>query len=328
MTDILPPDDRNKDYEGDIPPQDESHVDESAWTPLLDNGQEGSDAGLSDIRDNLKPDEPEPYAPAPEKPKPKPKPARFIFGEMFGAVFLAWIPVVVAFFLPWSVWTGDAAIAGSLTVTHLIVALIIALPPWVVLLLKLIRGRLLDGIIEMFLWAIWECVAMVILCYLYPGQGENLIWHASEYWNDMHGWLVSGTGEEATPALWLPIHAKHLVMVSVAAFLGGLPALIMGVLQLNYMNYYVARCLLLSDNPLLTCIVAWHFWSVMRVIGYIIISSTLFQLFMKLVFRSPWRVSSFVLGIIFGLLFVVGDGICKWQFADDWRIILSDLCGL
>jgi len=310
-----PPNDRWEDKENRTDESAAPPEQSGSWVPSLDDGHRATEP----VR------QPAPAgAPCEEA---QGEGTTFVFGEMWGAVFLAWLPVMVVFFLPWSTLFGDGRFLGSMTFGQLIAAVVIAVPPWVVLLTRLLKGRLWDGILEMFLWAIWECMAMIMLCYLYPDRAGAVIWHASDYWSDMSGWLRTGSGVEGTPAQWLPLHGTHLAMLIVGAFFGGLPALVMGVLQLNYMNYYVARCLLLSDEPLLTLPLAWHFWSVIRVAGYIVLASAMFQLFLRLVFRAPWRTKVFVNALLIGIILVLADALFKWLYAEDLRRVLSALCG-
>jgi hypothetical protein len=207
------------------------------------------------------------------------------------------------------------------------VAVLIALPPFIVLTIHLAKGRLWDGIMDMFLWAIWECIVMILLCFLYPDRGADVIWHASDYWAEMRGWLATGEGIEGDPSRWYQVHLLHLGLLIIGAIIFGLPALILGVLQLNYMNYYVARCCLLSDNVLPTAFVAWHFWSIFRVAGYIMIAASFYYLVLRM-FRIRWRGTSFAGGLVFGLILVIADAFLKWQFAEQVRVILADYCGL
>jgi len=166
------------------------------------------------------------------------------------------------------------------------------------------------------------------MCYLYPGTAERMLWQSGSYWSEMSAWVATGIGAEGDPGQWLSIHLKNIILLFVGALVFGLPALVMGVLQLNYMNYYVARCLLMSDNVLITLPIAWHFWSIIRVIGYIVIASTLYQLNLRALFRAPARTASTWGGLIIGILLIVIDGLLKWQFADHVRLVLKVLCDL
>jgi len=283
-----------------------------------------------------------PPAPEPVSPPPRSKrvirkkkvslnntqPMRFVFGDMAGAVFLVWLPVLIAFAVPWGNFFGDVTVYGTLKLTHLIVAGIIALPPWIVLMLHLFRGRLWDGILDMFLWAIWECAAVIILAFLYPEQTKQLIWQAGSYFEEMSGWLRTGTGSEADPSAWIWIHLKWLGLVVLGGFLLGLPALIMGVLLLNFMNYYVAQIMLTSESPLVVMMVAWHIWSIARVAGFIILASTMFQLLIGWVFKAPMRTAHVVWGLIVGFILVVADAVMKWQLVDNVRDIINHLANI
>jgi hypothetical protein len=263
-------------------------------------------------------------------PKLKPFGAqmRLIYGDMAGVFFFCWVPVFVAFFFPWDLLFGTGKVISDMTYSQLAMASLIAIFPWVVLILHLWRGRLLDGILDMLLWTVWECMIMLTLCYLYPDRAQDVLYHASDYWAEMKGWLVTGNGPEADPSIWLLNHLKHLLLLIATGFFGGLIALIFGVLQLNYMNFYVSEVLAASYDPLLTLAVAWHFYSILRVIGFIILASTFFQMFMALVMRRPSRYSSLTWGMIIGLSLVIADGVCKWLFASNVQMTLKSLTNL
>lgn len=252
------------------------------------------------------------------------EPMRLVFGDMTGVFILCWIPVIFAFFFPWSVFIRNVTVVGDLDSHQLALALTIGIFPWIVLVLHVWKGRLWDGILDMILWALWECLIMIALCYLYPDRAQEIIFRASDYWDEMSRWIASGKGAEGDIAQWGMIHAKHLGMLVIAGFLFGLPALIFGVLQLNYMNFYVAQLMSASDNPLLTLVVAWHFWSILRVVGYIILASTMFQIFMALIIRRPSRNYAIAGGFIWGILFVIADATCKYVYAENVRQWLFD----
>jgi hypothetical protein len=259
-----------------------------------------------------------------------PAPMRYAFADMSGVVFGVWIPVLLAFFLPWEEWGSYPKLFAGMDAGHVVVALIIAIPPWFALTKHLARGRLWDGILDMLLWAIWESLTMIALCYLYPDRAQHVIWNASNYWNDMRGWIASGSGTEADPARWLPLQGVHLIALVVAAFIFGLPALVMGTFLLNYMNFYVAQCMMASREPLLTMAVAWHFWSVIRVVGYIMIASAIYQLeLLSLQAKRARIILTAVVGALsVGFLLVILDALLKWQYTGVVRQALMRLTGL
>jgi len=252
-------------------------------------------------------------------------PMRLAFGDMAGFLFLVWLPILLAFIVPWEHFIPRTSLFGGISAVQLLIAFIIAFPPWIVLLLHLARGRLWDGIMDMLLWVIWECAVMITFCYLYPARAEQILGHATEYWTEMSRWIATGQGVESDPSQWVWIHLKNLVLLLVGGLVFGLPALMMGVLQLNYMNFYVAKCLLASESPLHTLPIAWHFYSIMRVVGFIILASTMFQICLRLVRRAPVTALTLWSGVIIGLLFVVADGLLKLWYAERVRLMLRVL---
>jgi hypothetical protein len=255
---------------------------------------------------------------------------RFVFGDMIGVVFWVWIPVILAFFVPWDRLVNMPSLPQGLTAGKVMVALIISIPPWVVLTRHLSRGHLWDGILDMFLWAIWECIAVITLAYLYPERAQQVIWNSSSYWADMRTWIQTGQGTEGNSSLWIPLQLKHLIYLVAGSFIFGLPALAMGVLQLNYMNFYVARCMASSSEPLLVLAIAWHFWSVIRVAGYIIIASTIYQLEISGFNSKNARFArgAVASGLVIGIILVLLDFLLKWQFSGTTQQILQRITNL
>lgn len=253
------------------------------------------------------------------------KPSRFFFADMLTVILLCWIPCILAFFLPWEGIGSTTPVLKDITSRDLLLAAVVALPPWIILTIHLGKGRLWDGTIDMLLWAFWECFMTIILFSLYPEQTEKIIYNAKNYWSEMHGWIENGSGPEGDPSVWWKIHLTHLITLIIGGFLAGLPALVLGVLQLNYMNYYVSQAMSLSNHPLLVLAVSWHFWSIVRVAGFIILASSMYQIFLGVVIRRPWVKSAVISGLVTGLILVILDAILKFSFAENVRQTLNFL---
>ena len=204
----------------------DKYIDPQEGPGQWEKGEPGmvpEDTSADQLADVSAPEAGQPFTPPPEhlpppQPPPPPEPpgflvtgpdvrpaktpglpGRFVFADMSGVIAFVWLPVGLMFFLPFNRLFGNTLMIGDLQITHFIVGLGIAIIPWFVLLNHLRKGRLWDGIIDMFLWAIWECIAVITLCYLYPDQAEQVIYRASDYWKEMHGWLRTGEGNEADP---------------------------------------------------------------------------------------------------------------------------------
>ena len=146
---------------------------------------------------------------------------------------------------------------------------------------------------------------------------------ASLYWQQMHGWLVTGHGTESDPALFLPQHLLHLTAFSVLTIsTGGLLGMPLGAALMNFMDYYVAQVVRAADSPLTAGLVAWHPWAVIRVASFIILGVVLSGPLLARVRGFPFRLADqqrwlWIAGA--GLLL---DVLLKWALADRWREIL------
>jgi hypothetical protein len=216
------------------------------------------------------------------------------------------------------------SVLGLFLPGRFILPLLQFVPPWLLLVHFSRRGRLGRGIIWLLAWVLMLNVVMVCLVVIFPARSAG-IYHASAYWHQMQLWIRTGSGMEGDWQQFLPHHLLQVVKLGLASLVsGGGIALLMGVLQLDYMNYYVGKVVIGSDQPVKAFFLGWHLWSVCRVIGYIIICAVLAQplLARLLRFRIPAK-SWFYLALGCGFVFL--DLLLKYTLNSGLRAALAEL---
>jgi len=108
---------------------------------------------------------------------------------------------------------------------------------------------------------------------------------------------------------------------------GGVLAMPMGAVLMNYMGHYVGTLGAASARPALVIPLAWHPWAVIRVTSFVVIGVILsVPLLARLGgFTVDWRAARTPLQwACAGLL---ADGVLKWLLAPSWQRLLLRLVG-
>ncbi len=139
---------------------------------------------------------------------------------------------------------------------------------------------------------------------------------------------MTGTGAESTPSQFIPQQAGHAVIFSALALAtGGVVAMAMGAVLMNYMGHYVGALAASSARPMLTMLLAWHPWAVIRVISFVVIGVILSTPLLTRIAgaRIDWRAArSLLLAAYAGL---VVDVVLKALFAPSWQRLLLRVVG-
>ena len=146
--------------------------------------------------------------------------------------------------------------------------------PFMVLALR--RGDLRLAVARMLLWALTMGVTATLLSYARPAQTGTLFLRAEPYRVEMFAWVMTGQGAESTPSQFIPQQAEHAAIFSALALAtGGTAAMPMGAVLMNYMGHYVGTLAAASRRPALTMVLAWHPWSVIRIVSFVVIGVVL-----------------------------------------------------
>ena len=123
------------------------------------------------------------------------------------------------------------------------------------MVLALKRGDLRLAVARMLLWALTMGVAATLLSYARPAQTGALFLRGEAYRAEMFAWVMTGQGAESTPSQFIPQQAGHAALFSgLALATGGVAAMPMGAVLMNYMGHYVGTLAATSRRPALTMI--------------------------------------------------------------------------
>ena len=198
--------------------------------------------------------------------------------------------------------------------------------PFMVLALK--RGDLRLAVARMLLWALTLGVAATLLSYARPAQTGALFLRGESYRAEMFAWVATGQGAESTPSQFIPQQIGHALLFSgLALATGGVAAMPMGAVLMNYMGHYVGALAGSSRRPALTMALAWHPWAVIRVISFVVIGVVLSAPLLSRIgtFRVDRHAARMLLLAAFtGLLADVG---LKTLLAPAWQRLLLRAVG-
>jgi hypothetical protein len=198
--------------------------------------------------------------------------------------------------------------------------------PFMVLALK--RGDLRLAVVRMLLWALTMAVVATLLSYARPSQTAALFLRGESYRAEMIAWVLTGQGAESTPLQFIPQQAGHALLFSgLALATGGVAAMPMGAVLMNYMGSYVGGLAAVSRRPLLTMVLAWHPWAVIRVISFVVIGVVLSAPLLSRLWT--FRVDR---GTARALLLIAGGGliadvVLKTLLAPAWQRLLFRIVG-
>ena len=146
--------------------------------------------------------------------------------------------------------------------------------PFMVLALK--RGDVRLAIARMLLWALTMGMSATLMSFARPDATDHLFMRGEAYRIEMFEWVMTGRGAESTPSQFIPQQAVHAALFSALALAtGGVLAMPMGAVLMNYMGHYVGTLAARSARPALTLALGWHPWSVIRVISFVVLGVVL-----------------------------------------------------
>jgi hypothetical protein len=144
------------------------------------------------------------------------------------------------------------------------------------MILALGRGDLRLAVARMLLWALAMGVCATLWSYARPAQTDALFLRGEAYRTEMFGWVLTGKGAESSPSQFIPQQAGHAAIFSaLAVATGGLLAMPMGAVLMNYMGHYVGALASASRHPVWAIVLGWHPWAVIRIISFVVIGVVL-----------------------------------------------------
>lgn len=194
--------------------------------------------------------------------------------------------------------------------------------------LALRRGAVRLAIARMLVWALALGVCATLLSYGRPAATDTLFLNGASYRTEMFTWVLTGRGAESTPSQFIPQQARDAaIFAGVALATGGVLAMAMGAVLMNYMGHYVGALAASSARPGATMLLAWAPWAVVRVISFVAIGVALAMPIWARVGRRPidWTEARAPLALACAGLLV--DVVTKWLMAPAWHRLLLRVVG-
>jgi hypothetical protein len=190
------------------------------------------------------------------------------------------------------------------------------------------RGRVRLAVGRMLAWALALGVCATLLSYWQPWRTDVFFIRGASYRSEMFAWVLTGRGVESDPARFIPQHAMHTALfVACGLLTGGIVAMAMGAVLMNYMGHYVGALAAASVHPVEVMILGWHPWAVIRIVSFVTIGVVIAGPLLARVggFRFDWRSARPLLAwAVVGLL---ADVVLKWTLAPTWQKILLRVVG-
>ena len=190
------------------------------------------------------------------------------------------------------------------------------------------RGDIRLAVARMLVWALTMGVCATALSYAQPSRTDTFFLRGEAYRTEMFAWVMTGRGAESSPRQFLPQHARDAAIFSALALgTGGALAMPMGAALMNFMGHYVGALAAASRRPLLTMVLGWHPWAVIRIVSFVTIgvllsAPVLSKLFS---FRVDWEAARpLAIAAVAGLAV---DIVLKALLAPTWQRLLLRVVG-
>lgn len=168
--------------------------------------------------------------------------------------------------------TLGSYVVGYAVGSRWLLPLLNTIPAYALMVVLLRRSQRRRAVATMLLWAMSLAVVGTSFAYFFPERAEQVTINGRAYREPMIHWLRTGEGEEGQLSEFLPRHARELALyIPVGVLTAGAGAILMGAVLMNFMDFFVAGAASVSSEPLTTAVLAWFPWSVVRVIGYVVL---------------------------------------------------------
>ncbi|HEY2906872.1 MAG TPA: hypothetical protein VGJ29_13305 [Vicinamibacterales bacterium] len=218
--------------------------------------------------------------------------------------------------------------AGWLIGSPALVPLLNTLAGYPFMLDALRRGQIRLAVARMLVWALALAVCATLLSYGRPWQTDTLFINGAAYRQEMFAWVMSGRGAESTPSQFIPQQAMHALGVSALALVsGGLLAMLMGAILMNYMGHYVGALAATSAHPAVTMVLGWHPWAVIRIASFVAIAIVLSTPLLGRLYAFRIDRDDARRIVVFGLVGLLADVVLKALLAPAWQRLLLRVVG-
>ncbi len=234
----------------------------------------------------------------------------------------AWVPAVIV--------GGTAAsyvVAMLIGVPALVPFLNVA-PAFPFMVVSLRRGRVAEAVWRMLVWAAALAVCASTVSYLRTADAGRVFLHGEAYRREMFEFLLTGHGPEGDIRLFLPQHLGHAaVFCALALATGGLLAMPLGAMLMNYMGYYAGALGAASAHPWKAMALAWVPWAVVRIAGFVTLGVVLAGPVLERVLGFKYRLRDQGPWIGLAAAALLADVALKWALAPSWREMIRGAAG-
>jgi hypothetical protein len=218
--------------------------------------------------------------------------------------------------------------AGWLIGVPVLVPILNTLASFPFMVAALRNGEMRVAVGRMLLWALTMGVCATLMAYARPWSSGELFLHGAAYRAEMFAWVMTGHGAESTPSQFIPLHLRDAgVFIVLALATGGILAMPMGAALMNYMGNYVGSLAAASARPGLTAILAWHPWSVIRIVSFVTLGVVLSAPLISKAFRFRVDWTSARSLVVLGVSGLVVDIVLKALLAPTWQRLLLRVVG-
>lgn len=192
----------------------------------------------------------------------------FPFKSLIILVFLTFLSYIIGIF------TGNKFLLPILNIS----------PAYPFMIYLILKDKRKEAVYSMLLWALYLIFFGTIVFSIFPERAEKVVINGKAYKEEMFDWIKTGIGRESNPKEFIPQHLAHIgIFIFLSLISASLFSIIMGSIMVNYMNFYVAQLIINSKNKIVPIIFGWHFWSLIRVISFVILGVLLSEPLLSLI---------------------------------------------
>jgi hypothetical protein len=234
----------------------------------------------------------------------------------------AWVPAVIV---------GGTALSYLVAMLIGIPALVPFLnvaPAFPFMIAALRRGQVAEAVWRMLVWAAALAVCATTISYLGPAEAGRLFLRGESYRREMFEFIRTGYGPEADIRRFLPQHLAHAtVFAALAVGTGGLLAMPLGAVLMNYMAYYVGALGAASAHPWKAMALAWVPWALIRIAAFVTLGVVLAGPVLGRLLGFDYRLRDQRRWIALAGAALLTDVVLKWALAPSWREMIRSAAG-
>lgn len=157
-------------------------------------------------------------------------------------------------------------------------------------------------------------VIAILVSMCYPTESLTMFPGGDQYWQRQYEWITTGIDPEYQVRNWIPAHFLLLLgatLFSVSSF--GFMTFYHGLHEVDLMNYYNGQLILHSHGAGTALFWGWHIWSILRGVGYTVLSYELIGCSVWIFARrsvTSWTTHGWRFAL--GLTLLVLDGLAKY----------------